>query len=265
MMRKILLTALLGVFAVGPALVYAAKTTYVYSDRRFYFVKREELKKKDLKTRGEAQHPHSFTGAQLKYMLDGVKISQEVSFNDDVESREVFTPSVLAAMIPHLVKAFATAEKNEEIVFSYITRWSKGIVQNNRLTIATAWVQDNTLHLKFKKLMAKINTTNYDKLGDVTKAMNEAESLRIRLESDENHQFGNSTDELLVSIPSPEEVQIATARPVETPSIKESAPLEGLSVLEVEEKMKKLEELREKDLITKKEYQKQRHELLKEL
>ncbi len=180
-LRSVVLLVLSPLFIV-PSPAFAAKTTYIHTNRRFHYVKRVELDKKELKERGEAMHPYTFTELQLRNMLANIEISRKLILKKEVESSEVFNNQALDFLIPHLVEGFKTAQPNEEIAFSVVINKVKALFQDNRLTIATAWVKDNFLHIHFHKLMAKIDTTVYDKLGDVSKAINRAQGLRVSLE-----------------------------------------------------------------------------------
>lgn len=254
----------------GPAIALAAKTTYIYTDRRFHFVKRSELKEKEFRKRHEANHPYEFTGEQLTALLENVRVSKNMVILGEVVEREVFTPSSLSLLTPYLLQAFREAKPNEEVVFSFMTRRSTSGIQDNRLTIVESWVQGKYLHVKFRKLLAKMNITNYDKMGDVTKAMNKAESLRVQLEVGPGQQFGDTLEEILLEIPSKttaaalqkNKEAVVESKPVQDPREAKQTKAEAK---EMEIKLKKLKHLYKKDLITREEYEQKRKEILEQL
>lgn len=280
---KIFLGILLGWVALSPMLAYAAKTTYIYSDRRFHFVKREELGKKDLKERGEVNHPYEFTELQLREMLSRVQVNRKVLFKKEVEESHVFNQTAMEFLVPHLVTAFKEATPNENVIFSFVAKKPTFVFRDDRITIASAWVQNGFLHLEFKKLLAKLAVTNYDKLGDVSKAINRAEGLRVALELGEGQQFGKTTEEILLPVPTAA-VAVAAAQTEEKkaeeakPKMKEAkvvAPKEELKSQKVETtspvsssaeaKLEEIKKLYDKKLITKKEYEQKRKEVLDDL
>lgn len=276
MIRKIsglFLTAFL-FSAYGPVL--AAKTTYIHTDRKFHFIKRVELKEKELKKRGEAGHPHTFTELQLRNMLADLQVSQKMVLSKEVETQEIFNSANLDFIIPHLVEAFKQAQPNEEVVFSFITRRSKTIFQDNRITLAECWVKDGFLHLRFRKLLAKIDLTNYDKLGDVATAINKSRGLRIDIDLKPGQEFGETTEEVLLGIgtavePSPAaaEKELPAAELQRPEAGKEPAVDTGRAESKqqagVEERLKKLKGLKDQGLIGKKDYEAKRKEILKDL
>lgn len=268
---------------LGPAFAYAAKTTYVYTDRKFHFVKRVELKKKELKDREEANHPYRFDELQLRNILANVHFSQKLILKKEVDAKEVFNKAALDFLVPHLVKAFEEAKPNEQVVFSFITGSAKLVFLENRLTLAEAWVKDNYLHIQFRKLMAKIDTTVYDKFADVSKAINRARGLRIDLELKPGQEFGDSVDEVLLPLtatptvltsaepqaatpkaaaPQAEKVDAVVKQP--EPALKPE-PVVAKPTSEVENRLRQLEHLKEQGLITEKEYEAKRKEILSNL
>lgn len=264
------------VWLVLPALALAAKTTYIYTDRKYHFVKRVELKKKELKARGEADHPHTFDALALRELLAGIEVSKQLVLAKKVEEREVFNKHGLDFLVPHLVEAFAQAQPDEQIVFSVILRKPRVVFQDTHLTLAEAWIQEGFLHLHFRKLMAKIDLTKNDKFADVSRAINRARGLRVSLELKEGQQFGESTEEILLPLAGLPKVEVKekeeelAASPVEEkPEVKEpakpKATAEQEPPSEIEARLRELEDLKNKKLITKKEYETKKKEILKDL
>lgn len=248
----------------GPAL--AAKTTYVYTDRKYHFVKRMELKKKELKARGEADHPQTLEPLTLRDLLAGIEISKQLILSKKIEEREVFDQHGLDFLVPHLVEAFKQAQPNERIVFSFIVRQSRAVFQDTRLTLAEAWVKEGFLHIHFRKLMAKIDLTKNDKFADVSRAINRAKGLRVSLELKEGQQFGESTDEILLpvgGVPGRDQIPEETVKK-ETKE-KPKATAQQTAPTATETRLRELENLKKQGLITKKEYEAKKKEILNDL
>ncbi|MDP2600188.1 MAG: SHOCT domain-containing protein [Deltaproteobacteria bacterium] len=279
MIRKcrILLVAL--ILLMSPALAQAAKTTYVHTDRKFNYVKRVEKNEKHIKEKG-ITHPYTFSDLQIREMLSNVKLNRKAIFKKESEEEEVFDSRALDYLVPYLVQAFKEANPNEEIVFSVLSRKSTFLVRDDRMTIVGAWVSGGMLHLDFHKLMAKISP-NYDKMSDVSEAINRAQGLRVALDVGPGQQFGKNTDEMLLTIPDANAlVQVATEktedRGQKTEDQKQSdkketevtaTAVKPEPVLDpsIEGRLRRLENLRKKGLINKDEYEGKRKEILEQL
>ena len=265
-----------------PVLAEASKTTYIYTDRRFNFVKRVELSEDELKGVKRNQ-PFNFSDLQMRDMLAGVKLSKQLILDKQTKEQTVFDQAALDFLVPYLTKAFKEAEPNEEVVFSVLSQTGQILMHDNRLTIASVWVEGDGLHLKFRKLMAKIMITS-EKMGDVSQAINRAQGLRVSLEAGPGQEFGNSTEELIVKIPD------ANATAVVAASVKEGTMDQGLGTRDhglgtmdqkpktaktvdavaipsssVEERLKKLENLKKQGLVNDEEYKQKRQEILQQL
>ena len=263
MYAKILSWSLAAVLFLLPPLAWAAKTTYIYTDRKYHFIKRVELKKKELKERGEANHPHTFDPLTLRDLLSGIEVSKQLILSKKVEEREVFDKHSLDFLVPHLVEAFKQAGPAEQIVFSFILQKPSVVFHDTRLTLAEAWVKDGFLHLYFRKLMAKIDLTKNDKFADVSRAINRARGLRVALELKEGQQFGESTDEILMPLVGLPKTVAASPEPRPAPKPKATAEQKPPSAIET--RLQELEDLKKKGLITKKEYEAKREQILSEL
>lgn len=276
-MKRTLTLLAIGFWLTAPVITFAAKTTYIFTDRRFHFVKREELKSKELKARGEANHPYTFSDLQMHNLLANIRLNKKYILAKKTEELTVFDPVHLDWMIPYVVKAFQDAKPNEEVVFAMVTPAGKFLIRDDRLTIVRGWVEKERLHLYFKKLMAKV-PNNFDKLSDVSQAMNRSQSINVTLDLQKGQEFGKSMDELVLAIPSTESLSLAaseTAAPETTapkkgsaskkksaPEAAAAAPAENASV---ETRLQQLQKLKDQGLISSKEYETKKKEILKEL
>lgn len=260
---------LLGWVLCLPVLARATKTTYVVTDRKFNFVKRVELKKKELKKRGEVSHPCTFNEFQLSQMLAPIRLNKKLVLSKKTEEMDVFEKSNLDWLVPPIVQAFKDARPNEEVIFSFVTHSPKFLIRDDRLTIVRSWVAGGELHLVFRKLMAKL-PNSYDKLSDVTEAMNRAQGLRVSLELQQGQQYGKTTDELVLAIPHTERLAAAetkTAAAPVTPAVSEPKKIQAAAPVEdsVAQRLKELQDLKDEGLITQKDYEKKKKDILRDL
>ena len=260
-----------------PALSQASKTTYIVTDRRFNFVKRVELDKDEIKERKITQ-PYTFTDLQMRDMLAGIKCNKQLVVEKQVQDQEVYNQPALDFLVPYLVKAFKEAQPNEEVVFSYLA--SKGMIlaQDHRLTIASAWVDGGVLHLKFRKLMAKIASVN-EKMSDISQTINRAQGVRVSLDAGPGQQFGNTTDELLLTVPDANAVvdnrpqttdhEPKTNNVLRATSSEQRLPASSLAgataAPSIERRLQQLESLKKQGLVNDEEYKQKRQEILKQL
>ncbi|MDO8527058.1 MAG: SHOCT domain-containing protein [Deltaproteobacteria bacterium] len=287
MNKKIATLIVLAGLTFVPTVSHANKTTYIYTDRKFHFVKRVELGKGDLEER-QLNQPYSFNDFQMREILAGVKFNRELFLSKEVEEKEVFNQANLDFLVPYLVQAFKDAKPNEEVVFAFITSKPKFLVRDDRLTIVRSWVEGNTLHLNFRKLMAKVSS-NWDKFSDVSQAMNRAQGLRVSLDLGEGQQYGKNRDEVLLNIP--DSSALATASATVTPAAQEpavadskdsknkvkkttAAPTETATATpalpspadnNLEERLQQLDNLKKKGLVNKDEYNQKKKEILNQL
>ncbi len=287
---------------------WAAKTTYIATNRRFNYVKLKEVKGGVAEQRGMT-HPAALNEQGLKAALESIKLSRTYIIKKEVDTQQVFSEAAIDYLVPAMVKAFKQATPMEEVVISYLNKNRIFILRNDRINIAKCWVQGNTLHVKFKKLFAKI-TGDVDKRGNERKAVARARGLRVRLDLQPGQMLAtNDTDEILLDLNynyvkqietpkelkegvtmSGEKVPMATTVPppdAATSDEKEANELASSYRKKKEEKteakqeaqvlaadttsndvkirLRKLEELRNEGLISKKEYKEKKKEILGDL
>ena len=271
--KKSLLCAfgLLAVIA-GAQEGFAKKTTYVYSDRRFNFVKREEMDKSEVREL-KPHHPYVFNEPQMRYVLQHIKLSKRLVLSKEAYSQEVFDEKALQFLTPKLIDAFHDATSNERIVVSYLDKNPQVILRNDRITIMELWVSGEELHVHFSKLTAKL-VGDTDKRGTTTRIVNESKGIHVSLETDATQGLGDSTDELIIylakafaELNAQSKVNImnapaATAAPA---TVQSEQPTVKLSPEDAERRLKKLNKLKKKKLITDEEYQEKRQEILNSL
>jgi hypothetical protein len=248
---------------------------YIYTNRRYDFVKFEKLSGKEFKGI-TATHPYQFTEDQMKGILASLKLDRKFIFEKEAKTREVFNDKAVSFLTPYLVKAFQEVKPGERVVVSYVSKEPHFIIRNDRLTIASMWMQSDGLHIRFHKLFAKM-LGDTDKIGYKAKKYNISTGTRINIDPIEGQQLV-SADELLVDTT----VNFALIKPLETEEEKvprvvvktkdkkgaaeaESEKLKYDREKSVKERMAELDALYKDKLITKEDYEQKKKDLLDQL
>lgn len=289
-MKKILLMAV--AMALVSSVAFAAKTTYIVTNKRFNYVKIKEISGNVAEER-QMTHPVILDETGLRAALASVKLSRSFIISKDVDTQEVFDERAINFLAPNLVKAFEKAGPKEEIVFSYLSKNPFFIIRNDRLSICKTWIHGDELHIKFEKLYAKI-LGDVDKRGNEARAIAYAQGLRVKLELGEGQKLGiDDTEEIVLDIHHnyvkkpeapvvPEPVTMAGEKPAASDEVavkdkskkadkKAKAEMEAVAppptpeVKTAEARLKELDELKEQGLVNKKEYGEKRKEILKDL
>ncbi|MBI4367091.1 MAG: hypothetical protein HY543_09760 [Deltaproteobacteria bacterium] len=251
------LFALLAILCVWPTVGHAG-SRYIYTNRRFDYVKLQEIGKKDLAAKAPT-HPATISVEQMRAVLGSMKLSRKLLFKDEIEHQEIYNERAVNFLAPHLVEAFRQAGPEQEVVFSWIFKDPFFIIRNDRVTVARAWVANQEFHVEFLKLFAKLEG-DYDKRGNFDKALNRAKSLRIELEPQPGQMLGASNAHELV---------LDLGRPIAAPVAARGKPVNAAEVTllprSTKARLTELEKLRKKELITEEEYQRKRTELLQAL
>lgn len=199
-MRKLALGLSLIMLAVmATATIASAKGKppkgYVYTDRRYDYVKFEKLGGGEYKGI-TAKHPATFTESQMEGILASLKLDKKATFSKDIKTREVFDDKAVSTLAPYIVKAFEQVTPEQRIVFSYLSKEPMFIIRNDRLTIGSMWMQDDGLHIRFDKVFAKLQGDT-DKMGYQARKVNRSTDTRTSIEAVEGQQLV-AGDELLV-------------------------------------------------------------------
>lgn len=285
-MKKVMLAVL--VLALLPAAAIAKKTTYIVTDHRFNYVKLVEVSKKEISELG-ITHPRELDEARMRAILSTIKMSRRHVLNKEVDTQEVFNESSINYLAPAFVKAFREAKDNEKVIFSYLMKNPFFILRNDRLNLGSAWIHDDQLHIKFSKLYAKV-TGDTDAKGTEAKAIARSRGLRIDLQFEPGQEMGEKDpEELVVDLNHNFEgdaAAIAAAKPEETQKETKSKKKGKKDVAKADEaqaadaaaataapvpaddvkaRLEKLDQLKKDKLITNKEYQEKKKEILKDL
>jgi len=279
-MKKIIIIAVMLSFV--SALSFDAKSTYVVTDHRLNYVKIKEVKESVAESRN-MNHPAEISEAQMRGILSSIKLSRRNLIGKGEEKDLlVFNEPSVNFLAPALVKAFRDATPKDEVVFSYLVKDPIFILRNDRINIADLWVSNNELHIKFQKLYAKV-TGDIDKKGNFGRAVANAQGLRLDFELGAGQKMGiDDPEELVVDLnhnfSEQEELVAVTTTNKSGASGKKTAadksentvivPADNSTADEnpsVEQRLIKLEQLKKDKLITSKEYNEKRKEILKDL
>lgn len=297
-LKRCLKSLILAVVAFGAVLTAATARAddYIYkSKNKIDFIKLEKAKKDEKE--GGLNHPYTFTGDQLKSILSSIHFNKKILILKDIENRDLFDEQNVEFLTPYLIEAFQKAKPEQVVTISYFTRNSHFVIQDDRLTVMRAFVKSDGLHIKFQKIYAKM-------LGDrVTQgsaaATSQARGLRVSLEVQPGQNRVSWDPEELVfdfntfgatggpavaedtskkgkkdaKKPTKKDAAAEEAA-VETPAPKDkkkdskktaTAAPEDTGEKTVKTRLKELDDLKKDEMITDKEYQAKRKELLKQL
>lgn len=239
-----------------PELSWAGKTTYIVTNHRLNYVRLKEVKGRVAEER-VMSHPVSLDEGGLRSALASLHLSRSYVISKEVDTQQIFDDRALNFLAPALVKAFSQANSMEEVNFSYLSKNPLFIIRNDRLTMATAWVHDRELHVKFDKLYAPI-FGDIDKRGTEDKIAAKSRGLRVKLELGEGQKYG---------IKDPEEIVLDLNYNY---AQKQDAAASGAAADETtpqtpKERLTQLKKLKDDGFITKEEYEKKREEIIKGL
>ncbi len=243
-----------------------AESPYIYkSPNKIDFVKLTHANKDE--KAGGLKHPYTFTDNQVRTILTSLHFNRNVLLEKNIRDRQLLNERSIETLIPYFVQAFQKVKSDEVVVVSFFTKNATFGVQDDRLSVFRAYTQEDGLHLKFSKVYAKM-------LGDRTtmgaeKAANEARSFRVSLELQPGqNRISHDPEELVLDLSyfSPEGIKEAALKKV---LVEEKKSVLSKKVSEkpktVRERLKELDDLKKDELITEKEYQKKRRDLLDQL
>ncbi len=237
-------------------LVACARTNYIYrSPNRIDFIKLSSADRTERE--GGLKHPYSFPVDQLRSMISSLRFNKRLLFRKEAREGELLEERHVETLLPHLIEAFRRATPEQVVVVSFFTQSSRFLVPDDRLTIFRAFLKEDGLHLRFTKLYAKMTGDRTTKGPE--RAIAEARGLRVGIElqpgqrriSWDPHEIAIDLGADKVKEPAEPKVRA----PVQVPEASKG----------VRERLRELDRLREEELITEKEYQKKRRELIQQL
>lgn len=276
----------LAVFAFSMTLMIASTSqagdTYLYKGKNKIDIIKLTGAKKEEKGDGLAQ-PKTFDTEQMRSILRSLRFNKKDLVFKDKENARLFQENDIDFLTPYLVEAFQKATDDQVVSVSYFTKDSKAMIQNDRLSIMRFFVKADGLHIRFNKLYAKM-------LGDRTtmgasRAVTEAHGANVSLEIQPGQErIGFDPDEILVKLDGPignhnavvtKEVKSSKAKKATVVTTEEvsSTPVAKTSTKtstspadnSIRSRLKELDQLKKDELITEKEYQQKKKELLNQL
>ncbi len=254
-MRKIHVVAL-SLFLAVPL----GADTFIYkSSNKIDYLKIDQAKK--VEKEGGLKHPHSFSPDKIREILRSIRFNRKAIIFADIREDQLFPERNVEFLAPYLIEAFNKVEPEQVVVISFFTERSDNVLPDDRLTIFRAYLKEDGLHLKFSKLYAKL-------LGDrttkgATRAVQAAKGLRVSLELQPGQNRVSWDPEEIVIDP---DFKPGKAAPVPEKKVDvRMKPSQTADHRPVRDRLKELDRLKEEELITEKEYQKKRQQLLREL
>ncbi len=288
-MKRIIMSVLAVAVIAAPSLALAKKTTYITTNRRLNYVKLVEVKPAVAEER-QMTHPVDITEQKLRDILISLKLSKGQLFSDEVSERRVFDDYSASYLAPALSQAFRQAKENEEVLFSFVVKNNKFILREDRLTMVTAWVSNNELYLEFDKLYAKL-TGDTDKRGNTSKLVSRARGSRVHLELEPGMQMAAvGSNVLMIDLKHDFAPVVAETTPAPAARTKDTpkrstkskysreagageATAEASSTAapavssedSITRRLEELDTLRKRNLISRKEYNEKKKEILNDL
>lgn len=291
-MKRLLSTVILVAILAVPVLAFAKKTTYISTNHRLNYVKLVEVGQTVAEER-QMSHPTEIPDYKMREILASIRLSKQHMIGESVDEANVYNDAALNFLAPALSQAFRAAKSNEEVQFSYVVKDPKFILRNDRITMVTAWVSGNQLFFQFDKLFAKL-TGDTDKRGDMSKIVSRARGLRVSLELKPGQSMAAVGSDVMsidldtsytaapaTSVAEAEEgASTAPSRPqkskysrsktgeaatgdaaAETSAAAAAAPAGS----DVERRLEELDTLRKRNLISRKDYEAKKKEILNDL
>ncbi len=284
-----------------PALAAWGATVYQQPNNPANFVKLEKFRPKGPEV--QLNHPHTFTDEQIRAILRSLKYSKKLILLKESKNRDIFELEYIDKFAPYLIDAFAKATPEQAVVWSVVQKRPYFIIRNDKLTTVRMWIVGNELHMDFLKVEAKLQG-DYQAKTTGQRLINEAQGVGVRIEPQQGQKFALDSTETLILDLNANWPQIADALDDEDERLREEAELakkgkkmakspEGSSATgattlsttssataapaparpapsakdqsDAQARLTELKALKDKGLITEKDYDKKKEEILKDL
>lgn len=215
-------------------------------------------------------HPFAISAGQLSRLLAGIKASGAAS----VGSAPVFSQEELDTIVPPLASALSKAGPNQDVTFAVTAR--RGIfgrLAPKAVTTGRLFVQGDSLNLIFGLIQQRTNGEVLDHRGVVPEVIPGTRSRRIdlnvgQIEPGSGHVHERRGDWLVFDRSAiPPAAAAPTRRDTGAKSGGEApaTPTVDGKVQEIEHKLRVLETLRERGVISEQEYRERRRAILEQL
>ncbi|MDO8520235.1 MAG: SHOCT domain-containing protein [Deltaproteobacteria bacterium] len=266
MKKNIFLSAFLALsfFVSGIA---AAQSNYIYR-QRVSWVKITKASPKKVPL-GQLKHPFSISEEKMEAMLLSIKLSKKYLIKKELNSVDVFNAWEAQKFAPYLVEALQKVDGDHVVNFSVIHKRPIFLLRKDSLSIADVWAAEDGVHFQFSKLFARIDG-DYEASANMDKAVRKAKTMRVVLATQEGQKLAYDSPMEIILDPNfnfISNVAVNTAVEVREKPKKEKK-VQAKTVEEptdVGERLRKLDELKRKKLISESEYQKLREKILQEI
>lgn len=243
---------------------------FIYkSPNKIDFIKIGKVKKNEKE--GGLKQPYTFDPDQIRAILRSVHFNKKVMMVKSIQNQGLFTEQNIEFLTPYLIEAFKKVKDDQAVIVSYFTRHTNVVIQDDRLTVFRAFVKEDGLHIRFTKLYAKI-------LGDRTtmgaeRAAQEARGLQVSLELQPGqNRIGWDPEEIVFDLNHFTAIGVVNTPDKSAETVEqEKAAKKKTATPPADEKksirvrLKELDQLKKDEMITEKEYQEKRKELIREL
>ncbi|HCU23724.1 MAG TPA: hypothetical protein DF383_01805 [Deltaproteobacteria bacterium] len=282
-----------------PQVVRAGNKIYQQPNNQASFVKLEKFKEKGV----TLNHPYTFTEDQLKAMLESLRYGKKLILLKESKNRTLFEQEYIDKFASYLVEAFAKAKPDQAVVWSVVQKRPYVILRNDKLTIVRMWVTGSELHIDFLKVEAKLQG-DYQAKTTGQRLIDEAVGVGVTLEPQQGQKFAlDTTRELILDLnadwpqiaadleaederlrqeaearkKNKKEATVTSAPPdsrsgstvmgrtVEVPATTDIPPSSAKDQSDAQARLTELKNLKDKGLITEKDYEKKKAEILKDL
>lgn len=280
-----------------PALSALGATIYQQPNNPANFVKLEKFKPKGPEVR--LNQPHTFTDEQIRAILRSLKYSKKLILLKESKNRDIFELEYIDKFAPYLIEAFSKATPEQAVVWSVVQKRPYFIIRNDKLTSVRMWIVGDELHLDFLKVEAKLQG-DYQAKTTGQRLIDEAKGVGVRIEPQQGQKFALDSTETLILDLNANWPQIADALDAEDERLREEAELakKGKKMAKTSEapavtgattvsttaapaparpapsakdqsdaqaRLTELKALKDKGLITEKDYDRKKDEILKDL
>ncbi|MCP5464108.1 MAG: hypothetical protein H7A33_03695 [Deltaproteobacteria bacterium] len=252
----------------------AGKNQYVYRDRADW-VKVVKLSAKQLGG-VTLHHPVSnITPDQLTGMLSNITMNKKKVFKKELQVSEVFSPEEARKFAPLILEALRKAGPNQVVNVSLVHKRPMFVVRQDYLSMMNVYQTEQGLHFYFTKLFAKLDG-DYEQASNLDQAIRKARGIRVGLEAGEGQILLADGNELVFdtnrsyegSVPAFAETAPAkqqSAKKIKTAEASLQPELAAPSSQTMQGRLETLENLKQAKLISKKEYEAKRAQILSEL
>lgn len=261
--RLIVVLVLLGLMS---SCGFQNRKGYYYDNQRFNFVRVEKLK--DAKDKN-INHPYQFTEPQISTILKMIEIRKGTAFSSNEKEKSVFDSYSIGKLTPAIVKAFSEINSDEKVGLGFMVKAPYIVIQNDRLTIGSMWVEDGKLHINFEMLYARMSgDTNKRGYNAMRRQAQMAVGLRTTLDPQPGQAFGDSTKELVVDLGIASELtaeRLKKEADLAAKGVETDVKIKVIKDTSAKERLRELKTLRKERMITKEEFELKKKEILNQL